>query len=208
MTKIAKPRGPLKALRGRKTDETRVSSPKQRVSRRERLSAPERTQVDPAKIAEVLATAIPPAGTVDVMAVIVHEPGGKLPDGSPSGLGSRARYGAGWFDGLEKSEPIGELLFDTPREAYDFINSLAGPEGELWRRKEQRRAKIAELDAAEAAMEVDAIADHKEQKRLKKLGVDLKEATGGGSRRPLRSSAKPSASTPEKMSRRERLRQA
>lgn len=153
-----------------------------------------------AEIDEVLATVVPPANTVDVMAIIVSEPGGTLPNGTPNGLGGRTRYGAAWFDGLKKGEPLGGLLFDDPKEAYSFISALAGPEGELWQRRERRRAIIAAEEAAEEEALNEEKQALKEAARIAKKSIRtlsgrerkkiIREHRGAGSKAPSDSSAK------------------
>src|SRR5574337_962148 len=138
-----------------------------------------------AELREIALAAVPPSGTLDCVACVEHAPGGTLPNGAPNGLGGHTRYGAAWFDGLKTSEPF--ALFDDQKDAYRLIRVVTGEEGELWRRKEAQRARIAELDAAEAAAAAEAKETERSLRKLAKKGVDLKEATGGGSRRPSRS---------------------
>lgn len=146
-----------------------------------------------AELREIALAAVPPSGTMDCVAYVEHTPGGTLPNGTPNGLGGHTRYGAAWFDGLKTSEPF--ALFDNQKDAFRLINLVTGEEGELWRRKEVRRARIAELDAAEAAAAAEAKETERSLRKLAKKGVDIAEATGGGSSRRSRSSEKPSAST-------------
>lgn len=146
-----------------------------------------------AELREIALAAVPPSGTLDCVAYVEHTPGGTLPNGTPNGLGGHTRYGAAWFDGLKTSAPI--ALFDDQKDAYRLINLITGEEGELWARKQARRERIAQIEAAEAAAAAEAKEQAKALGKLARKGVDIAEATGGGSRRPSRSSERPSGST-------------
>lgn len=157
------------------------------------------TRKDEERIHEMLANVVLPSGVTDVCMVVEHTPGTKIPGTDyPSGLGGHTQYGPAFVvDGRITTAPV--ALFDTQVEARYAHAFLAGEEGELWARKEARRARIAEIEAAEAAAAEEAKATAKEMKRLARKGVDLTEATGGGSSRRSRSSEKRSASTQTRM---------
>ena len=70
----------------------------------------------------IAAQAVRPAGQYSVVAVVDHKPGGRLANGSPSGIGGETRYGAAWFDGLRRSKPI--ALFARQRDAFTLIDLL------------------------------------------------------------------------------------
>lgn len=154
------------------------------------------------EIDEFVATHIPPSGTLDVVAIVVHTPGEKIVGTDyPSGKGGRTQYGAGWFDSLKTSAPIGGLLTDQ-KTAMKLIEALKGEGSELWERKERRRRIIAEREAAEAAAETEEKAALKEAARLAKKSVHTlssrerkKILAGVGSSRPSDSSEKHSDST-------------
>lgn len=145
------------------------------------------------ELREIALAAVPPSGTLDCVAYVEHTPGGTLPNGTPNGLGGHTRFGAAWFDGLKTSEPI--ALFDNQKDAYRLIGMITGEEGELWRRKQARLERIAQIEAAEKAAEAEVKETSKALRSLARKGVDIAEATGGGSSRRSRSSEKPSAST-------------
>lgn len=159
------------------------------------------TKAVPAKrqreIDELMASVVLPDGITDLRMHVDHTPGGKIPGTDyPNGLGGVTRYGpAPLIRGREFGEPFFLGTMAEGRYAFDRLN---GPEGELWHRREQRRRRIAEMEAAEAASEAAAKAEAKDQaktlRRARKAGVDISEATGGGSSRRERSSAKRSAS--------------
>lgn len=157
------------------------------------------TNVIPAKrmreLDEIAATVVLPSGTTDLYMHVHHEPGGKIPGTDyPNGLGGKTTYGpAPIIDGRERGAPF---FLGTMGEARYLFGRLDGEEGELWQRREARRRRIAELDAAEAAEAEAAKAEAKELRRLAKKGVDLQEALGrgAGSSRRERSSVKRSAS--------------
>lgn len=154
---------------------------------------------DEERIREMLANVELPLGVTDVCMAVEHTPGSKIAGTDLwSGLGGHTRYGPAFvINGRETTAPV--ALFDTQLEARYAYALLAGEEGELWARKEARRARIAEIEAAEAAAAEEAKATAKELKRLAKKGVDLAEATGGGSSRRSRSSEKRSASSGARM---------
>lgn len=144
--------------------------------------------------------AVPPSGTLDVVARVEHTHGGKIAGTDLwSGIGGETRYGAAWFDGL-KATPFGPD-FENQRDAFKLINALAGEGSELWSRKEARRARIAEREAAAAAEEAEEMTLLKEAARAAKKSIhslsvtERKRILGAGSSRPSRSSEKPSDST-------------
>lgn len=68
---------------------------------------------------------IPPEGATQVVAVVDHQPGARLQNGSPSGLGGRTRFGAAFLmDGLRRSTPI--ALFDRQADALRLVGILNG----------------------------------------------------------------------------------
>lgn len=145
-----------------------------------------------AELDELVAGIVLPSGATDLYMHVDHTPGGTLPNGTPNGLGGSTRYGpAPIIGGREHGAPF---FLGTMAEARYAFTQLDGPEGELWQRREAKRNRIAEIEAAERAAEDEAKATAKEHKRLARKGVDVKEATGGGSSRRERSSARPSAS--------------
>lgn len=86
------------------------------------------TTVDLLKLAR---STIPPVGATMAVAVVEHEPGGKLANGGPSGLGGRTRYGAAFLvDGRTRTAPI--ALFDRQRDAFTLVRILNGeaPQGQ------------------------------------------------------------------------------
>jgi hypothetical protein len=140
--------------------------------------------------ATILEAAAIPNACTDVCMVVEHTPGALIP-GTPysSGTGGKTQFGPAWVTrGRETSAPI--ALFDTLLEARHALDMLAGPDSELWLRKEARRRRIAEMEAAEAAAAVEAAAEAKETK---------KATRGAGSSRRPRSSEKPSAKTGMRM---------
>lgn len=153
------------------------------------------SRVKHAVLVEIASQATPPSGTLDVVACVTHTPGGKIPGTDyPNGLGGKTQYGAAWFDGLKDTGPIGQW-FDSQADAYELIRMLTGEEGELWQRKQARLERIAAIEAAEVEAEKAAREATKERARLVKKGVDLAEATGGGSSRRSRSSERPTGTT-------------
>lgn len=142
---------------------------------------------------EIIHAVVLPTGTTDLYMHVDHTPGGKIPGTDyPNGLGGVTRYGpAPIIDGRLHGAPF---ALGTMQEARYMYAALEGPEGELWQRREARRSRIAEIEAAEAAAETEARATAKEHRRLARKGVDVKEAIGGGSSRRERSSSRPSAS--------------
>ncbi len=147
---------------------------------------------------ELVAAVVLPSGTTDLYMHVDHVPGGKVPGTDyPGGLGGVTRYGpAPLVEGRIHGAPFALLTKDEARYVF---NALDGPEGELWQRREARRARIAEIEAAEQAAAEAAKAEAKEQaktlRRAKRAGVDLTEATGGGSSRRSTSSATRTAMT-------------
>jgi hypothetical protein len=151
-------------------------------------------RVKPAEIAATAASVVLPDGVTDLCMVVDVTKGESFPDGTPKGIGVETRYGPAWvIDGRGKSAPI--ALYASPYDARDLYDLIAGPEGELWQRRERRRQRIAELEAAEAAAAEEAKSEAKTLKRLARRGVDVAEATGGGSSRRERSSSKRLAGT-------------
>lgn len=69
---------------------------------------------------------IPPVGATALVAVVDHEPGGRLVNGSPSGLGGRTRFGVAWqlFGRVTHSPAI--ALFDRQVDARRFLDILSG----------------------------------------------------------------------------------
>lgn len=68
---------------------------------------------------------IPPVGATMAIAVVEGEPGGRLANGSPSGLGGRIRHGAAWLvDGRTRTAAI--ATFDRPRDAIALVRLLNG----------------------------------------------------------------------------------
>jgi len=69
---------------------------------------------------------IPPVGASSIVAVVEHEPGGRLVNGSPSGLGGRTRFGVAWqlFGRVVYQPAI--ALFDRQADAHHFLDILAG----------------------------------------------------------------------------------
>lgn len=147
---------------------------------------------------EIVRAVILPDGTTDLYMHVDHTPGGKIPGTDyPNGLGGVTRYGpAPVLHGREMGAPF---FLGTMAEARYTFAQLAGEEGELWQRRERRRLRILEIEAAETAAaeeaKLEAKAQAKTMRRAKKAGVDLSEAVGGGSSRRERSSAKRSGST-------------
>lgn len=72
----------------------------------------------------IAARAVWPAGATSVVALVEVTPGGRLANGSPSGIGSVTRFGAAYFDGRRRSAPI--ALFDQQRDAFQLIDLLSG----------------------------------------------------------------------------------
>jgi hypothetical protein len=142
-----------------------------------------------AELEEIALTATPPSGTLDVAIVVEHTMGGLLPNGTPNGLGGSTRYGVGWFDSLHVSAPV--AMFDSMKDAMRLANMLAGEEGELWSRKQARKAKIAEIEAAEAATSDTASGGTVKRKRMN----HSRGFRGSGSLRQSTSSEKPTVST-------------
>lgn len=155
------------------------------------------TKVKRVKLEELQAIAagvVVPPGATDVVMVVDHTPGGMLPNGTPNGLGGQTRYGPAFFiDGRKADEPI--ALFDTQAEARQLLKLIAGPEGELWQRKEARRQRITELEEIERANQAAAREEARVVRRLSRAGIDIAEATGGGSSRRSTSSARPTGTT-------------
>lgn len=153
-------------------------------------------RVKPEELQAIAAAVTVPTNANDIRITIVSEPGGKLPNGTPNGLGGRTQYAPVWvLDGRTDSAPIAVL--DSPHDARDLAKMIDGPEGELWQRRERRRAIIqaeAEMaEAAEAAARLDAKAAAKVTRSMKKRGAtpqEIQEATGGGSSRRADSSEK------------------
>lgn len=159
------------------------------------------TKVKRVKLEElrvIAAGVVVPPNATDVVMAVEHTPGGTLPNGTPNGLGGKTRYGPAFFiGGLRPGEPI--ALFSTQAEARELLALIAGPEGELWQRKEARRRRIAELEEIERANEAEAAEAAKEkaktERRLRRAGVDIAEATGGGSSRRSTSSSRRTGTT-------------
>lgn len=142
-------------------------------------------------IEEFALTAIPPAGTLDVVGHVTHHPGRKIAGTDyPAGDGGHTEYRAAWFDGLVSTPVTDGPVFKHPREMSRFIDLLKGEGSELWERKAARRQRILDLEAAEAAAAASAKTDAATAKRLAAKGVNVQEATGGGSSRRSYSSAK------------------
>jgi hypothetical protein len=138
------------------------------------------------EIEAIAAAVVLPEGATDLCMVVAHEPGGKMPDGSPSGIGGSTRFGPAWvIDGRAKSEPI--ALLDKQADARALLRLIAGEEGELWQRRVRRRERIAALDAAEAETE-------RVEKENAKT-IRRSNESGDGSSPPTRSSAKPTGTT-------------
>lgn len=77
------------------------------------------------ELERIAAGAIPMIDATDVVAIVAQAtPGGRLSNGSPSGLGVEVRYGAAWFDGIRRSEPI--AMFERQRDAFALIDLLTG----------------------------------------------------------------------------------
>lgn len=158
------------------------------------------SQAIPAKrqreLDELVANVVLPSGTTDLYMHVHVTPGGKIPGTDyPNGLGGKTEYGpAPFIDGRIHGAPF--FLGSLAEARYAFAK-LDGEEGELWARREARRARIAELEAREKAAEAEAKAEAKEQAKTlrlaKKRGVDLSEAVGAGSSRRERSSSKRTA---------------
>jgi len=75
---------------------------------------------------------VPPVGATMAVAVVDHEPGGKLVNGAPSGQGGRTRHGVAWLvNGRTQTAPI--ALFGRPRDALALLRVLKGeaPRGPL-----------------------------------------------------------------------------
>lgn len=98
----------------------------------------------------IVAGAFPPNDTTDVgIRHVLKHPSGKLPSGDPSGIGAVFAWSVHWIiRGRETGDEIAEV--SDVRDAIRLRQELTGEKGELWRRKEARRAAIAAMDAAEA----------------------------------------------------------
>jgi len=129
------------------------------------------------ELVELARGVVLPEECTDVVIVVDHEPGEKLPEGSWSGKGGRTRFGPAFVvRGRETQAPF--ALFESQRDAFELHALVAGEEGELWQRKQRRRQRVIEMEAAEREAESEA-----------------KLARGGGSPRPSRSSARPTGTT-------------
>jgi hypothetical protein len=139
--------------------------------------------VNQQELRAVAATVVIPDGATDLKVISVSEPGERLPDGSWAGRGGTTRFGPAWMinGGLETSPPI--ETYESVRDAMALHALVAGPEGELWQRRERRRERLAQIIADEEA----AAAEEKAAAR----------AAGGGSPRRSRSSATHTASNGE-----------
>lgn len=70
-------------------------------------------------------TVIPPVGASMAIAVVDHEPGGKLSNGFPSGIGGRTRFGVAFLvEGRLKSAPI--ALFERQSDALHLVGIING----------------------------------------------------------------------------------
>jgi hypothetical protein len=77
------------------------------------------------ELQRIARTILPPVGATEVVMTIVHEPGGKLLNGDPSGIGARTFYAPAWsIGGLRKSAPIAR--FDRQADALRLIAILHG----------------------------------------------------------------------------------
>ena len=148
-----------------------------------------------AELDEIASAVALPDGVTDIAMAVDHIHGSKIAGTELwSGLGGETRYGPQFIiNGRERPHP--PLFLGTMAEARYLFTRLAGEEGELWQRREHRRLRIIEIEAAEAAALAEAKVTAKEEKRLTRKGVNVKEATGGGSSRREPSSAKRSGST-------------
>jgi hypothetical protein len=81
-----------------------------------------------AELDRIARNVVVPLGATGVRAVVDHQPGDRLVNGSPSGLGSRTRFGAAFtFDGGRRvGQPI--ALFDRGRDALALVRILEGAE--------------------------------------------------------------------------------
>lgn len=77
-----------------------------------------------AELERIVRGAVWPAGSIDVVALVDVMPGGRLPNGSPSGIGVVTRFGAAFFDGLRQSPPI--AMFDRQTDAHNLIRIMKG----------------------------------------------------------------------------------
>lgn len=158
------------------------------------------TKAIPAKRAreldEIAANVVLPSGTNDLYMHVNHEPGRKIAGTDyPAGDGGKTTYGpAPFIDGRIHGAPF---FLGTMDEARYVFAKLSGEEGELWHRREARRARIAELEELEKKAAAEAKAEAKEQaktlRRAKRNGVDMSEAVGAGSSRRERSSSRRTA---------------
>lgn len=73
----------------------------------------------------VAASLIPPVGTTGVTLDVDHEPGERLRNGSPAGIGGRTRYRIAWLVGGRRRLPDGPA-FDRARDARRLMDLLAG----------------------------------------------------------------------------------
>lgn len=71
---------------------------------------------------------LPPVGATGLRMTTVAEPGGRLTNGSPSGLGGSVRFGPVWLvdGGRHESRPI--EVFDRQVDALRFFHLIAGTE--------------------------------------------------------------------------------
>lgn len=151
------------------------------------------TKAKQAELEAIAQAVVLPEGATDLVMVVHGTEGARLPSGHFSGVGGSTQFGPAWLmDGLKPSAPI--ALFDNQKDARALFALIAGPEGELWARRERRQARIEEMDAAEAAAEAAA------KQAAKDVKIGIKQAArqasrGSGSSRPAPSSEKRSAST-------------
>ncbi len=131
-------------------------------------------RVDRRELEAVAASLVLPDGCTDVCMVAGYKDGHVV-------------FGPAWAvgGGLAKV-PI--AMYRSQHDARALFEMIAGPGGELWQRRERRRARLAELEALEAAAEAEA---KEEAKALKKAGGD-----GSPPRAP--SSSRPTGTTPKR----------
>lgn len=79
-----------------------------------------------AELERLARSVIPPVGATALVAVVDHEPGGRLANGAPSGLGGRTRFGVAWqLFGLVVHRPA-IAFFDRQVDARRFLDILSG----------------------------------------------------------------------------------
>lgn len=147
-----------------------------------------------AELERIAERAIWPSGSTDVVGVVDVKPGGRLPNGSPSGIGGETRYGAAFFDGLRRSPAI--AMFEKRTDADRLIRILK--DGSTLRSGPRSVAALTEAGSAERGSVPSARSQRRSSARSRGRSLDgIQRSDGAPMPQDAGSPGAPSSTAPQ-----------